>query len=119
LGIKSAGALQKHPAYGFIFENWLITEIKKNSFNAGLDENLYYFRDNLENEVDLILERDEHPMAIEIKSTTKPNSNMLRGLNFWQKNQPHGNGILIHQGTANELINDRLSIVPWTEIANL
>ena len=85
LGIKSVSALKKHSAYGFIFENWMITEIKKNSFNNGLNEFMYYFRDNIGNEVDLILEREEYPLAIEIKAALKLNSNMLRGLNFWQR----------------------------------
>jgi len=119
LGIKSVGSLKMHGAYGSIFENWIITEIKKNSFNNGLNESMYYFRDNVGNEVDLILERDEHPLAIEIKSAIKPNASMLRGLNFWRKNQPEGNGILIHRGSVNELLNDQLSIVPWTEVVNL
>lgn len=119
LGIKSAGSLKKHSAYGSIFENWLITEIKKNSFNNGLNESMYYFRDNTGNEVDLILEREEHPLAIEIKAAMKPHATMLRGLNFWQRNQPKGNGILIHKGSTSEILNERLSIVPWTEVVNL
>ena len=119
LGIKNVSALKKHSAYGFIFENWMITEIKKNSFNNGLNEFMYYFRDNVGNEVDLILEREEHPLAIEIKAAKKLNSNMLRGLNFWQRNQPNGNGILFHQGSTSEILNDRISLAPWNDVENL
>ena len=42
LGIKSSSALQKHTAYGSIFENWIITEIKKNNFNAGRGGNQFF-----------------------------------------------------------------------------
>ncbi len=119
LGIKSLTALQKNRAYGAIFENWVITEIKKNNFNAGLNEGMYYFRDNIGNEVDLITEREGQPIAIEIKSAAKVNSGMLRGLNFWQKNQPMGHSVLVHKGLANEAISDRIGIVPWTEVVNL
>lgn len=119
LGIKSVSALRKHSAYGFIFENWTITEIKKNSFNNGLNEFIYYFRDNVGNEVDLILEREEHPLAIEIKAAKKVDSNMLRGLNFWQRNQPNGNGILLYKGSDSESINDRISLAPWSDVESL
>jgi hypothetical protein len=119
LGIRSLSGLQKNRAYGSLFENWIITEIKKNNFNAGQNEGMYYFRDNIGNEVDLIIERDGEPMAIEIKSSAKVTSAMFRGLHFWQKNQPQGYSILLHRGTANGAVSDKISIVPWTEVANL
>ena len=37
-------------------------------FNNGL----FYFRDNMGNEVDLIIEKETGPLAIEIKSAKKP-----------------------------------------------
>ena len=119
LGIKSVSGLQKNRVYGALFENWVITEIKKNNFNTGQNEGMYYFRDNTANEVDLITERDGEPLAIEIKAAKKTNSSMLRGLQFWQKNQPAGNSVLIHGGTTNELVSERTAIIPWTEVVNL
>ena len=118
LGIKSITVLQKHNAYGALFENWIITEIKKNNFNAGQNEGMFYFRDNTGNEVDLITERDGEPLAIEIKASAKISSVMLRGLHFWQKNQPLSHVVLVHGGTKNETVNERMQIVPWTEVAN-
>ncbi|MEO8772005.1 MAG: ATP-binding protein [Ferruginibacter sp.] len=119
LGIKSVSALQKNNAYGSLFENWVITEIRKNNFNAGIHESMYYFRDNTGNEVDLVMERDGELVAIEIKASLKLNSGMLRGLHFWQKYQPKANAILIHGGNTNENVNDRMSILPWKEVENL
>jgi uncharacterized protein len=119
LGIKSNTALQKHPAYGSIFENWVITEIRKNNFNAGLNEGMYYFRDNVGNEVDLISEREGEPLAIEIKSSIKVNSNMLRGLQFWQKNQPKSSCILLYGGNENKMATETINIASWKEVTNL
>ena len=59
------------------------------------------------------------PLAIEIKATVKVSSNMLKGLQFWQKNQPKGQSVLLHGGNTNEIVNDKLGIVPWTEVINL
>jgi uncharacterized protein len=119
LGLKSITSLQKNSSYGAIFENWIITEIKKNNFNAGLDNGMYYFRDSTGNEVDLILNRDGQPLAIEIKSGSKINNDMLRGLKFWRKLQPQSQCILIHGGKANNIIDDGMSIIPWTELISL
>ena len=119
LGIKSSSALQKHTAYGSIFENWIITEIRKNYFNSGLSEGMYYFRDNVGNEIDLITERDGEPMAIEIKAGTKADNNMLRGLKYWQKLQPKSNCILINCGNKQISITETLNVLPWTEVINL
>lgn len=119
LGIKSVTALQKQNAYGAIFENWIISEIKKNNLNAARNEGMYYFRDSAGNEVDLISERDGELVAIEIKAGKKINNNMLRGLMYWQKYQPKSAGILVNGGSGNEFFSERMSTVPWTEVANL
>lgn len=119
LGIKSITVLQKHNAYGSIFENWVITEIKKNNFNAGLNEGMYYFRDNVGNEVDLITERDGKPLAIEIKAAAKINGSMLRGLQFWQKNQSGGSCVLLYGGNENKMASETINIAGWAEVINL
>ncbi len=119
LGVKSITALQKNNRYGSIFENWILSEIRKNNFNAGLSDGMYYFRDSIGNEVDLITEREGAPVAIEIKAGIKADNNMLRGLKYWQKLQPESHSILMHRGNVNEIINENISIVPWTEVVNL
>jgi uncharacterized protein len=119
LGIKTTIALQKNNAYGSIFENWVISEIKKNNFNSGQNDGMYFFRDNTGNEVDLILEKNNEIKALEIKSSLKTDSGMLKGLNFWLKYQPKSFGILIHKGVKNEMVNDQIGIIPWTEVINL
>ena len=119
LGIKSQAALQKNNAYGALFENWVISEIRKNNFNVAQHEGMYYFRDSTGNEVDLISERDGELMAIEIKSGGKTNNNMFRGLKYWQKYQPNSHSVLVYGGSTDKIINDRMSVVPWSEVASL
>jgi uncharacterized protein len=119
LGIKSIAALQKHTAYGAIFENYIITEIKKNKCNKGEQGGLYFFRDSLGNEVDCIVETDANTMAIEIKASTKLNTSMHKGLQFWLKNQPKTNAILLHKGNVNEMVNDYLSIASWKMVKDI
>ncbi|GGD63030.1 ATPase [Emticicia aquatilis] len=119
LGIKTESVLQSNAAYGAIFENWIISEIRKNNFNAAQTEGMYYFRDSAGNEVDLINEKDGRALAIEIKSSKKMDDSMLRGLKYWQKLQPNSQSVLLYGGMSDDVINDKMSVLPWAEVANL
>ncbi len=119
LGIKTELALKKNKAYGSIFENWLISEIRKNDFNSARKEGMYFFRDSTGNEIDLIIEREGEPIAIEIKSGNKASEAMLHGLKYWQKLRPESQCLLLHGGQTHEIINERMSVLPWTEVVNL
>lgn len=119
LGIKTDATLQKNIAYGAIFENWAIAEIRKNNFNHAQNDRMYYFRDSAGNELDLILEREASLIAIEIKSSRKVEDSMLRGLKYWQKLQPQSQTILLHGGDRNEILNEKTSVLPYTEVINL
>jgi len=119
LGIKTLTALKANSLYGSIFENWVITEIKKNNFNNGINSGLYYFRDSIGNEVDLVLEKGGLPIGIEIKSSTKFNNEMLRGLKYWQKQQPKSNSILFYAGKSQSNISETMTILPWTDVVDV
>ena len=120
LGIHTQTALQQHLRYGSIFENWIITEIKKNRFNQGINDSLYFFRDSIGNEVDLVMEREGKAMALEIKSGNKINNSMLGGLKYWLKNNRGGQGILIHGGEKNgESTTDQIQFAKWTDVKDI
>jgi uncharacterized protein len=119
LNITSQAALTRHNSYGAIFENWLMTEIKKNRTNEGINGGMFYFRDSAGNEVDLILEKNNETIGIEIKATKNPDSKDLQGLRYWQKYQQNSRKILLHGGKRNEILMDNTGIVPWTEIGNI
>jgi predicted AAA+ superfamily ATPase len=119
LNITSQAALGRHNSYGAIFENWLMTEIKKNRTNEGINGGMFYFRDSAGNEVDLILEKNNETIGIEIKATKNPDSKDLQGLRYWQKYQQNSRKILLHGGKRNEILMDGTGIVPWTEIGNI
>jgi uncharacterized protein len=119
LAITSASLLMNHQHYGFIVENWIITEIKKNKCNRGEAGGLYFFRDSAGNELDLILEKNGTTIPIEIKAAKKISTDMFNGLRYWRKNNPGNvNGILIYQGKSQEPMNG-FSVLNWTEVADI
>ena len=69
LGIESPIQLQNHQARGAIFEGFVISEMSKKRFNKGKSFNLYFWRDHLGVEIDIVHEIDQKIQPIEIKSS--------------------------------------------------
>lgn len=120
LNIHSETALSKHPGYGFLFENWVLTEIRKNRCNQGLAGGMYFFRDSAGNEVDLILEKQDEVIAIEVKAAKKFSREMLGGIRYWLKNNRDGKGILMLGGSSSNIPPDgQISVLGWREVVHV
>lgn len=121
LGFSSQRALVNSTKYGALFENWVITEIRKNRFNKGIAGGMYYFRDSAGNEVDLILEKDDRTLAVEVKAGKQFKSEMLGGIRYWLKYNKTGSGILITGADQGAEINTdtSLSVLSWQEVIDL
>lgn len=85
LGIKSKDHLKSHPLRGQIFENMVIMDFIKNQTNNGQEPNIYFYRDNNQNEVDLIFEVGGNLIPIEIKSSETFNKDFAKGIKYFQK----------------------------------
>lgn len=85
LGIQDAAHLSIHSARGALFENLVISELMKYRFNQGLASNLYFWRNNTGEEVDVLIEQGERLMPVEIKSSQTFHSDFLTGLTKWDK----------------------------------
>ncbi|MBL7858463.1 MAG: ATP-binding protein [Cyclobacteriaceae bacterium] len=119
LSITSVSGLRKHPLYGNIFENWVISEIKKNRLNSGLSDGMYFFRDSAGNEIDLIVEQDGAPKCIEVKSSAKYTPDMMKGLRYWLKNSRGNTTVLIYGGEKQASTTDNINVVGWKEVAHI
>lgn len=85
LSIHSDTVLSSHPLRGALFENLIISEIYKNYCNQSSKADLYFYRDNIGNEVDCLLEKNGQPHCIEIKSAQTINPSFFKGLKHLQK----------------------------------
>ena len=68
LGIESPALAARDPLIGNLFENMVVIEALKARLNAGKEPELYFYRDNKGNEVDLLFRRNRQLIPIEIKS---------------------------------------------------
>lgn len=68
LGIRDARAIATHAMRGALFETFVIGEFIKQRHNAGQAAELYFWRDNIGHEIDLLFETGGSLQPVEIKS---------------------------------------------------
>jgi len=85
LGIESAKQIQTHPLRGNVFENFAVLEFLKGRFNQGKNDNLLYYRDKSQREVDIIQEFAHQYKAYEIKSSTTYHCDFTNNLKYLKK----------------------------------
>lgn len=85
LGIQNPEHLNTHPLKGALFETFIISEFLKARFNKVKNNNLYYFRDSLGNEIDLILDYGDTNIPVEIKSGQTIANDYFKNLRYYSK----------------------------------
>jgi predicted AAA+ superfamily ATPase len=83
MGVQSAGQLAVHPLRGALFETLIVAEFLKARFNSGFPSNLYFWRDNVGLEVDLVIDEPEGLHPVEIKSSATVTDVLFKGLRNW------------------------------------
>ncbi len=88
LDIQDDKHVKNHPLRGALFETLIVSEILKKRFNSIKTNNLYYFRDNVGNEVDLLMDMGSEVIPVEVKSGQTMNDEFLKGLNYYRSLNP-------------------------------
>jgi hypothetical protein len=104
-----------------IFENMVIAEALKYSFNRGKRSNLYFYRDSRGNEVDLLLANGSELFPVEIKAGMTITRDYFKGLNHFAKlfpdQIPKGGGLVYGGESAQQ--RSTVSIVPFQAATRL
>ena len=83
MGIQTPAQLAIHPLRGALFETLIVVEFLKARFNRGFPSNLYFWRDNVGLEVDLLLDEPDGLYPVEIKSSATVTEELFKGLRKW------------------------------------
>ncbi len=102
LGIRSVGDLAVHFARGPLFENLVINELTKNWLNRGQRPPFYFWSDQSNHEVDLLIDRGTRLTAVEIKSGRTIQPDFFRGLQYFQKLAPESERVLVYGGDESQ-----------------
>jgi len=80
MGIRDFQTLERHPLRGLLFENFVLMDLVKHEWNRGRKPSLYFFRDSIGNEVDILWEQNGFYMPIEVKSAETFNADFVKGI---------------------------------------
>ncbi len=119
LGMREPKELQFNPLRGALFENLMINEMLKSRFNKGKRNNLYYWRDNTGNEIDVIIDNGKSLVPVEIKSGATVTEDFFRGTTFWQKLTGSKTGMIVYGGDQNQKRSSGTEVIGWKNIGDL
>ena len=80
LGIENPLQMTSHPLRGSLFENMVVSDIRKSFTNRGREPRMAFYRTEKGFEVDLIIYKGTHVVPIEIKSSMTFGKNLIRNL---------------------------------------
>jgi predicted AAA+ superfamily ATPase len=118
LNIQDPAHLAIHPQRGGLFESLIVVELLKSRYNRGLASNLYFWRNNLGDEIDLLIDRGSALIPVEIKSAATLNPDFFSGICKWKKIASAGNksAYLVYGGDR-ALASGGVAVVPWKTVA--
>jgi len=77
---SSPQTLEAGAMSGAIFETWCVVEIIKSYWHNGQRAPFYYFRSRDQQEIDLLIERDDVLYGVEFKKSTAPGERAVAGI---------------------------------------
>lgn len=123
LGIRTPNELRRHPLRGALVESWVVSEIAKTFANQGIRARLHHWRDHRGQEVDLVVDRGQDLLAVEVKSGTTIHPSFFDNLDKFTQlvreatpAPPDGvRRVLVHGGDQQQ---ERSAgrVLPWSKI---
>lgn len=112
-GWSSPEVIQNGAMSGAFFETFVISEILKSYWNNGEQPLMYWYRDTLQKEVDLLIERDGKLYPIEIKLTSNPKPSMIKNFKYIPN---AGDGTLICPVEKDMYLTNDVNVIPVSYI---
>jgi predicted AAA+ superfamily ATPase len=112
MGIEDVSQLNIHPLRGGLFENLVVVDFLKRLYNNGKQNNLYFWRDNIGNEVDLLIKKGANRYPVEIKSAQTISDEFFKGIRYWNKLTNTEGGYLVYAGDMLQKRSGEINIVP-------
>ncbi len=119
LGITSKQVLNTHPQKGAIFENMIVSEFVKYARHAALPHRFYYWRDKTGREIDLIIEKDNTAVPVEIKVGKTVQDYFFKSIRYWLKLTGNPQGYLVYAGDQAQKRSDGLEVTGWKNLYDI
>ena len=119
LDINTEKQMRTHPLRGSLFESFVVSEFLKNRFNKGQTDNLFFFRDNIGNEVDLICDHGQTQDAVEIKSAQTVAPDFFKGLRFFSKLTGDIRNRMVVYGGDTSFVREDFHVTGWRDVGTV
>ncbi len=116
LSIQNSSQIDLHPFRGALFENMIVSDILKTRFNKAKTNNLYFWRDSVGNEIDVLLDNGLTITPIEIKSGQTVTKGYFKGLNYWNKLTKAKGGYVVYGGNMVQKRSNAITVIPFNTI---
>ena len=116
LGITSEKDMATHYARGALFETWVVTEALKWRAVRGDKQPIYFWRDNIGNEIDLLLEQGGGITLVEVKSGQTYQDEWQRALQVVERHLGFAVRKAVVYGGDTAQARQSAQIVPWQEL---
>lgn len=116
LGIHQAEAIEAHAMRGALFETYVVGELLKSRYNHGKPNDLYFWRDNVGHEVDVLFETSQGLQAVEIKSGATFASDWPVTANKWRKFSGESLNPIIIYGGSESYRKENCELVSWKDL---
>jgi len=116
LRVQSPEMLVTHPLRGAIFESFAVAELLKTYHHTAREPNLYFWRSADGHEVDVLLERGQTLVPLELKSGETIASDFFKGLRYWRSlpGQAEAPAALVHGGTESRM-QQGVAVYSWRD----
>ncbi len=112
LRIRSAEDLAHHPLRGALFENLVISELRKVFLHHGQSPPVYFWRPAKGYEVDAVVDLGRERIPVEVKAGTTVAADAFKGLDAYQGLAGSSAGILVYGGETATTRRGHL-VRPW------
>lgn len=120
LGIQNEKQINSHYMRGALFENFIMNEFMKRSYNQGKRHFSYFWQNHRGKEIDCLLDNGDKILPIEIKSGKTLNYHFFDNLKYWRNltKAPEDWGYVVYGGekTFKSSIG---SFVSWRDIEQI
>jgi len=117
LNIREKEQIQNFYLKGGLFENFIVNEIVKHSWNSGVLRTNYFWRDKVGHEIDCIVEEADRYLPIEIKAGKTISKEYAKEIAYWNKlsgNSPE-NSYIVYGGDKNYKLSEG-NYVSWKNL---
>lgn len=119
LGMRKSEEVYGYYQRGALFENLVIAEIFKQDYHRGERPNLYFWRDNHGDEMDLLRDYANLTKLLEIKSTQTLMPNHFKGISKFQKllEKENTEFFMAYEGDQAMTRNKGAKVLSWRDLS--